>query len=123
MCNSPFWQAPERLEGQCHGTASDVYSFGVVMWELITLCVPWSDEDGGSGRQDVHNIQVINSVCQGVHLAVPAPGDICPALPIVDQDLLNLMNPCWTHEPSKRPSMHYVANMLTTLLARMQQQS
>lgn len=30
---------------QAYGKAADVFSFGVVLWELVTLNIPWHEDD------------------------------------------------------------------------------
>ena len=50
--NSPAWMGPELLRGGGaeYTTSLDTFSFGVILWEIITLRVPWEeDEDCGSG--------------------------------------------------------------------------
>lgn len=76
---------------QAYGKAADVFSFGVVLWELVTLAVPWHDDDkkflgrAGGNAPNQHfrdpTLYVINSVPKGDRLDLPAPQDIAPPLP------------------------------------------
>ncbi|EGZ11206.1 hypothetical protein PHYSODRAFT_520017 [Phytophthora sojae] len=50
---TPYWTAPEILEGDRYTEKSDIYSFGVVLSELDTGRIPYSDavmEDGSKVR-------------------------------------------------------------------------
>ncbi|KAE9103302.1 hypothetical protein PF010_g13778 [Phytophthora fragariae] len=50
---TPYWTAPEVLEGERYTEKSDIYSFGVVLSELDTGRIPYFDavmEDGSKAR-------------------------------------------------------------------------
>lgn len=45
-CGSPFWMAPELLNGESKNTtASDVYAFGMVLFEIFTRKTPFEGEN------------------------------------------------------------------------------
>ena len=58
---TPYWIAPEVLNGEENTPASDVYAFGIMLWEMYTGKLPWSDKNY---HQMIHTVAV--SSCVGV---------------------------------------------------------
>ncbi|BDA43849.1 probable serine/threonine-protein kinase STY17 at C-terminar half [Coccomyxa sp. Obi] len=137
--NSIEWQAPERLSGKAYGKAADVFSFGVVLWELVTLNIPWHEDDkkpppetaadgaAGPGRaegtrdpppeeptyQDPTMFVVLN-VPTGIRLELPKTIDPpLPELPMV----LEVVQQCWAQDPAQRPTMKEVTERLQEIVA------
>ncbi|CAL8469838.1 g9380 [Coccomyxa elongata] len=133
--NSIEWQAPERLSGKAYGKAADVFSFGVVLWELVTLNIPWHEDDkkpppetaAGTGRaggtrdpppeeptyQDPTMFVVLN-VPTGIRLELPKTIDPpLPELPMV----LEVVQQCWAQDPAQRPTMKEVTERLQQIVA------
>ncbi|XP_017081898.2 insulin-like receptor [Drosophila eugracilis] len=81
------WMPPESLRDGVYSSASDVFSFGVVLWEMATLAA--------QPYQGLSNEQVLRFVIDGGVMEKP---ENCPAL------LHELMQRCWQHRSSARPS-------------------
>nr|XP_043068213.1 insulin-like receptor [Drosophila bipectinata] len=81
------WMAPESLRDGVYSSASDVFSFGVVLWEMATLAA--------QPYQGLSNEQVLRFVIDGGVMERP---ENCPDL------LHRLMERCWRHRYSARPS-------------------
>ncbi|XP_017119663.1 insulin-like receptor [Drosophila elegans] len=81
------WMPPESLRDGVYSSASDVFSFGVVLWEMATLAA--------QPYQGFSNEQVLRFVIEGGVMERP---ENCPDL------LHRLMQRCWHHRPSARPS-------------------
>eukprot|EP00644_Phytophthora_capsici_P009416 jgi/Phyca11/533390/estExt2_fgenesh1_pg.C_PHYCAscaffold_130096 len=61
---TPYWTAPEILEGKRYTEQADIYSFGVVLTELDTCAIPYSDaatENGGKPKP----FQILQDVMMG----------------------------------------------------------
>ncbi|KAK1946311.1 putative serine/threonine-protein kinase/receptor [Phytophthora citrophthora] len=61
---TPYWTAPEILEGKRYTEQADIYSFGVVLTELDTGAIPYSDaatENGGKPKP----FQILQDVMAG----------------------------------------------------------
>ncbi|KAH9601927.1 hypothetical protein KSS87_003768 [Heliosperma pusillum] len=75
---TPEWMAPEVLRNEPANEKCDVYSFGVILWELTTLCVPWTG---------LNPMQVVGAVgFQNRRLEIPGNVD-----PVVAQ----IIRDCW----------------------------
>ncbi|KAJ4461906.1 putative Serine/threonine-protein kinase CTR1 [Paratrimastix pyriformis] len=94
------WASPEILRNDRNSwLPADVYSFGVVLWELVTRQVPWSGQTTAVIIDGVAN--------KGRRLQLPPEQD-CPFPP----SLLALIRQCWCENPTDRPSMPEVLEVL-----------
>ncbi|XP_020693569.1 probable serine/threonine-protein kinase SIS8 isoform X1 [Dendrobium catenatum] len=84
---TPEWMAPEVLRNEPSNEKCDVYSFGVILWELATMCMPWSG---------MNPMQVVGAVgYQNKRLDIPQEVD-----PLVSK----IITDCWESDPNLRPS-------------------
>jgi serine/threonine-protein kinase CTR1 len=84
------WLAPECLRGEVPTLSSDIYSYGIILWEIATnqQCYTKLDPDFVlSGKRE----------------------DIPPTVPDV---LANLIRRCWHQDPSQRPPITEVIQIL-----------
>lgn len=81
--------APEVLQGQETTHASDIYSFGMIMWHLLYRQVPHAGKTIATIRR--------MSVESGNRLPLNP-------LPNHDPALLEIVEECWTDEPTQRPT-------------------
>ncbi|GMF14785.1 unnamed protein product [Phytophthora lilii] len=92
---TPYWTAPEILEGKRYTEQADIYSFGVVLSELDTGKIPYHDavtESGGKAKP----IQILQDVMAGT--LRPKFSSDCP--PRIQRVGLA----CLAFDPSARPT-------------------
>lgn len=92
------WMAPEVFESSDYSEKCDVFSFGIILWELVARKQPFVD------LQQAFRIQW--SVYKGTR---PPLVKDCPK-PIED-----LMVSCWAENPSERPPMDLVVEVMHDL--------
>ncbi|KAG1742185.1 kinase-like domain-containing protein [Suillus lakei] len=100
------WTAPELLMPHDHPfeikptTHNDMYSFGRVMFHLLTLVVPWHDID---------DFKVVQKILSGEDISRPGISD---ATSDVTDARWNLIEQCWSVDPSARPSAFMAMDFL-----------
>ncbi|UJR10425.1 hypothetical protein I4U23_014629 [Adineta vaga] len=94
------WMAPESINFRRFTHLSDVWMFGVCIWEILTM--------GRKPFQGIANADVIDQIENGVRL--PLPGSYCP------QSLYDLLQECWSYEPTTRPNFLHIHARLKSLL-------
>lgn len=94
------YMAPEIAQCDKYGVSADVYSFGILLWELVTLRTVYK---GFKTRQDV------------LRASVSGQRPSLRALP-PHKKLRKLVNACWHHDPSKRPSAGKIHAKLKAIL-------
>jgi len=100
---TPYWTAPEILEGKRYTEQADVYSFGVVLTELDTCKIPYSDaatEGGGLPKP----FQILQDVMSG--RLRPTFSEDCP--PRIQRVGLA----CLSINPSDRPTANELVQEL-----------
>ena len=107
------WAAPEVLNGEEFTEKIDIYAFGIMLWELLVQCHPFSLD------LEVGLMQVL----KGYILKKGRPS-IPPSLfqreneknPEMFSKYLDLMNRCWDHQPSSRPTAFQVCESLREMM-------
>eukprot|EP00163_Fabomonas_tropica_P012112 TRINITY_DN2330_c0_g1_i1.p1 TRINITY_DN2330_c0_g1~~TRINITY_DN2330_c0_g1_i1.p1 ORF type:complete len:207 (+),score=30.59 TRINITY_DN2330_c0_g1_i1:272-892(+) len=95
-----MWMAPETMEGKPYDEKVDVYSFGLVIWELVTGELPF--------REYTNDVALARAVVDfRVRPKIPY---FCP------QQLAELIEDCWHHNPRRRPSFETVVSRLYDML-------
>jgi len=96
------YSAPELLTAFTtkFSAPCDVFAFGVILWELATLQVPWQDAKDGDIRQKVGKDR----------LRLPFPDGI-------PQEMIDLINRCWDHDPKKRPEFTEIVSDIEIIMA------
>eukprot|EP01103_Thecamoeba_quadrilineata_P014415 TRINITY_DN4300_c0_g1_i2.p1 TRINITY_DN4300_c0_g1~~TRINITY_DN4300_c0_g1_i2.p1 ORF type:complete len:640 (+),score=138.51 TRINITY_DN4300_c0_g1_i2:12-1931(+) len=92
VVGSPFWMAPEVIQGLDYDSKADVYSYGVCLYELMTGKIPFSEvvsEDPATIRHLYENI------ISGKR--APLPNYILPSV-------AKLITECWAPSQKQRPS-------------------
>jgi serine/threonine protein kinase len=92
--------AAEVELGHGHDKKVDVYSFGILLWELCALKKPFANVKSSSEFKN-------RVFFQGDR---PKLGKYWP------EDLKEMMQKCWSHDPTERPTMKYVKSILTALV-------
>ncbi|XP_055910217.1 mitogen-activated protein kinase kinase kinase 7 [Eupeodes corollae] len=95
---SAAWMAPEVFEGSHYSEKCDVFSWGIILWELLARQQPFKD------------VQHALSILWGVH-----KGNRPPIIEGCPKPIEELYTSCWSREPSDRPSMQHVVEIMTLL--------
>ena len=96
---TPLWMAPEILSGSsAYGASADVFSFGIVMWEIASRQEPWADLKG-SFIMDL----LLENLKAGRR---PKIEESWP------RGYTELMEDCWSTDPSARPTFSKVVHRL-----------
>ena len=90
---SPFWAAPECLQGDVRSAQSDIYSFGVLIYEVFARTDPYGDED---------RTEVLQAVIDPEINKRPAVPRGCPV------NVSMLMSDCLNGDPQCRPGCEEV---------------
>ncbi|CAF3013938.1 unnamed protein product [Rotaria socialis] len=94
------WMAPESINFRRFTHLSDVWMFAVCIWEILTM--------GKKPFQSIPNADVIDQIEKGIRL--PLPSVCCP------KSLYDLMNDCWSYEPTSRPNFIEIEERLKSIL-------
>ncbi|RLN55038.1 hypothetical protein BBJ29_006556 [Phytophthora kernoviae] len=100
---TPYWTAPEVLEGKCYTEQADIYSFGVVLSELDTCEIPYHDAVSADGKK-LKPFQLLTEVIQGT--LRPSFSEECP------QRIRRLAEACCQHDSERRPTASQLVAML-----------
>ena len=84
---TPHWMAPELFEKHDYTNKVDVYAYGMLLWEMVS---------GSSPFKGKNPLQIAYSVAK-LHERPPIPHR-------VSREMRDLINECWAHDPSARPS-------------------
>ncbi|EEY67486.1 protein kinase [Phytophthora infestans T30-4] len=101
---TPYWTAPEVLEGKRYTEQADLYSFGVVLSELDTCKLPFHDALTSDGRKP-KPVQILADVMAG--MLRPSFSEDCP------RRIRRIGVACCQQDPSRRPSAAQAVKMLT----------
>ena len=93
------YMAPEILRRGPYTPASDIYSFSMIMWEFTSGVRPFDDKE--------FDFQLSLSICAGEH---PDTIENTP------QCYINLLKRCWDSDPSKRPTIQMIEDIISEWL-------
>ncbi|XP_017774124.1 PREDICTED: mitogen-activated protein kinase kinase kinase 7-like isoform X2 [Nicrophorus vespilloides] len=97
---SAAWMAPEVFATSNYTEKCDVYSWGIILWEVLSREKPFSNEDNA--------FQIMWAVHKGSR---PKLIEGCP------QIIESFMLKCWDGEPSKRPTMKEIVELMGKLVS------
>lgn len=100
---TPYWAAPEVLEGSRYSEQSDIYSFGILLTEIDTAETPYGNIHDSSGEQ-LSAFQVLNLVMAGK--IEPNLSSNCP------QEVTTILRQCLDLDPTRRPSASQLVEWL-----------
>uniref|UniRef100_H3H2F7 Protein kinase domain-containing protein n=1 Tax=Phytophthora ramorum TaxID=164328 RepID=H3H2F7_PHYRM len=100
---TPYWTAPEILEGKRYTEQSDIYSFGVVLTELDTGKIPYHDALTPDGKKP-KPFHILADVMAGV--LRPNFSDDCP------RAVRRIGVACCQQDPERRPTAAQILQML-----------
>eukprot|EP00644_Phytophthora_capsici_P000218 jgi/Phyca11/100027/e_gw1.4.960.1 len=98
-CGTFQWMAPEVLTSQKYSISADIYSFGVIVWEIC---------EGSAPFKDLTPAQIPLAVVQERRRPI-----ISPKTPLPLRDLIQR---CWQHEPTHRPTAAEVVGILQSFI-------
>lgn len=102
------WMAPEVLleNLDIDYYAADVYSLGVVFWEVLTREMPYMHmfDDPGAYSTAAVAVSVIRDDVRP-HIDLDGMRSQNPAFETEIEDLVELVQKCWSRDPSLRPSI------------------
>lgn len=93
------YMAPEIANTKPYNHKGDVYSFGMILWEILSMEKPFA----GMTREDFYQL-----VVHGGHRP-----DISKRIP---DEVANLIQSCWSSDPSERPNFQDISKTLGRLL-------
>lgn len=94
------YRAPELLKGESPTFKADVFSLGICLWQFWTREIPYKLQN--------HQIVIFRVVACNLRPEIPKEND-------VDNRYRELMTSSWSGNPSDRPSMPEVVNLLKSL--------
>jgi guanylate cyclase, other len=100
---TPYWMAPELLDGGDVSTASDVYAFGVTLWELMTRKSPYADIDSPHAA-------ILQQIRHGTLRPDCSKG--------FEEELAVCMQKCWNQNPQERPTFEELEIKLIPLCSQ-----
>ncbi len=89
------WMAPEVINSQHYTEKADIYSFGVIMWEVSFRAIPYD------GMQPVQIVAAVLGRRERPRIPPGAPKRVAV-----------LIQECWQHNPSLRPSFDEIVDSL-----------
>lgn len=104
---TPYWTAPEVLEGTVYSEKSDIYSFGVLLSELDTCTAPYHDAKTSGHQEPLQPFHILKLVMAGT-----LKPTFTAACPVQIQTIADL---CLRRDPAHRPSAIDVVAMLEAL--------
>lgn len=104
---TPYWTAPEVLEGTVYSEKSDIYSFGVLLSELDTCTAPYHDAKTSGHNEPLQPFHILKLVMAGT-----LKPNFTAACPVQIQTIADL---CLRRDPAQRPSAIDVVAMLEAL--------
>ncbi|XP_063698386.1 mitogen-activated protein kinase kinase kinase 7 [Culicoides brevitarsis] len=96
---SAAWMAPEVFKTSNYTEKCDVYSWSLILWEML------------SRKQPFNELGNVCSIMWYVH-----EGNRPPLLDGCPKCLQTIMEKCWDQEPTNRPAMATVVDLMTKLL-------
>ena len=93
-----IYMAPEILKNEPYGPAIDVYAFSMCIYEIIACKRPYDDPN-------ITIFKLMNNVMNGVRPTLTND---------FTEPLKELICPCWSEDPLKRPSFKEIYEKLST---------
>jgi serine/threonine protein kinase len=90
------YMAPEVLRRKPYTPASDIYSFSMIMWEFTSGIPPF--------KHKAHDCHFVLNICNGERPEIIENTPKC---------YIDLMEKCWDSEPSNRPTIIILENILS----------
>eukprot|EP01105_Mastigella_eilhardi_P010730 TRINITY_DN2496_c0_g1_i1.p1 TRINITY_DN2496_c0_g1~~TRINITY_DN2496_c0_g1_i1.p1 ORF type:complete len:1030 (-),score=229.84 TRINITY_DN2496_c0_g1_i1:43-2742(-) len=94
---TPLYMAPEILESEKYTTSADIYSYAILAWQVICEQHPYANLGLNT------SYKIADYVCSGKRL--PLPEDL-------HAGVADVVQRCWAHQPTDRPSFSDVAGQL-----------
>uniref|UniRef100_UPI00398E4007 dual serine/threonine and tyrosine protein kinase isoform X2 n=1 Tax=Pristiophorus japonicus TaxID=55135 RepID=UPI00398E4007 len=105
IVGTPIHMAPELFSGK-YDNSVDVYAFGILFWYLCTGTIKLPEAFEKCSSKD----QLWTNVKKGVRPE---------RLPAFDEECWQLMEACWSGDPSQRPLLGIVQPILQSIMSRL----
>jgi len=113
---TPLWVAPEVIGGTGHyDNKCDVFSFGVIMWEMMSEKEPYHHiQNKQTVMVNVFNNPNFRPLIPSLEEVISLHTDQVDkkSIPFVFEPFIVLMQECWSHDPSTRPTFDQVVERL-----------
>lgn len=108
---TPYWAAPEVLEGNRYTEQSDIYSFGILLSELDTAQIPFSNVRSSDGSR-MAAFQILNLALAGK--LEPTLSSQCPPA------IATMMRDCLRLDSTQRPTALLLVDRLECIVGSAQ---
>ena len=99
-----LYMAPEVMNGDEYGRKVDVFSFGIIMYEIVTNNLPYPDS-----ILELNEFKFIKLILE--KKLRPKFNESMKIKPSIQE----LIEKCWSDEPSERPTFAQIFNKLTAI--------
>jgi len=118
ICGSPRYMAPEVMAQKGYSLSVDVYSFGVILYEMCALKRPFEETYNKYKKANKNTKKERgNSLISDFYKAVK--GGLKPTDNLENEvccpKLRCLIEACWSHDPSKRPTFDTILTILVEI--------
>jgi serine/threonine protein kinase len=101
---TPYWTAPEIINGTKYSEKCDVYSFGVLLSEIDTCRMPYHDAVHPTTGNKLQAFQIMNLVSEG-----GIKPSVTPECPLYVKQVIDA---CLQFDPERRPNADKVVAIL-----------
>lgn len=92
-----LWLSPEMITSNRWNDRTDVYAFAVIMWEIFSGRIPFFSEI----HDEMNPMNLMFQIVEGKRPAIMEISKVEPSIRRLIQD-------CWQHDPTNRPTMRKV---------------
>ena len=133
-CGTPFWTAPEIIEGATYNEKVDQYAYGCLCLEILTGAPPWQTAAAAGSRakggtqmsplkvmRKVHKralfcvASLVRSDRSRVDTEMVVQGQRPALPPETPRAFAGLITKCWAQDPAERPAFKQIVSHLKAI--------